>query len=145
MNRILRLRCLSFAVGMALAAMMGGAFAQTKTLKFVPVRPSNAQSGVDLYHQYCAVCHGVDGRGAGPAADAMKQRPTDLTLLTRHNNGRFPTLEMKNVIQGEAGITAHGNLEMPAWGEAFRSISSSQSLVEMKVQALLKYLEEIQR
>ena len=57
------------------------AAAQTKVIKEVAVRPPASNQGVDLYNQYCSVCHGKDGKGAGPAADALKTRPTDLTQI----------------------------------------------------------------
>jgi cytochrome c553 len=29
-------------------------------------------SGSELFRMYCASCHGVDGRGDGPVAEALK-------------------------------------------------------------------------
>ncbi len=132
-------------LALALTGTLGAAFAQNKTVKVVPVQPTATLNGADLYHQYCAVCHGVDGRGAGPAAEALKERPSDLTLISRHNQGRFPALMTRLVILGQDRIPAHGNAEMPVWGDLFRSISTSHVYVEMRVQALLAYLEQMQR
>src|SRR6266850_5309750 len=33
-----------------------------------------------MYTQRCAVCHGLDGRGNGPAAPSLIPRPRDFTL-----------------------------------------------------------------
>jgi mono/diheme cytochrome c family protein len=44
-------------------------------------RPIQSMQGVDIYKEYCAVCHGVDLKGLGPAAPAMKVPPTDLTAF----------------------------------------------------------------
>jgi mono/diheme cytochrome c family protein len=41
--------------------------------------PSDAPLGRRVYVRRCAVCHGQDGRGAGPAAPSMRPRPRDLT------------------------------------------------------------------
>ena len=42
--------------------------------------PTSARaSGKALFQQYCASCHGDDGKGAGPAAVAFKVQPPDLT------------------------------------------------------------------
>ena len=41
---------------------------------------ANAPPGQRLYAQRCAVCHGPDGRGNGPAAPSLIPRPRDLTL-----------------------------------------------------------------
>lgn len=35
--------------------------------------------GMEAYKQQCAVCHGAEGKGNGPAAVALTPRPTDLT------------------------------------------------------------------
>ena len=43
--------------------------------------PRSAESiarGRQLFAKNCAVCHGADGRGNGPAAAALPQRPDDL-------------------------------------------------------------------
>ena len=42
--------------------------------------PSTAPLGRRIYAQRCAVCHGPDGRGNGPAAPSMIPRPRDFTL-----------------------------------------------------------------
>jgi len=42
--------------------------------------PSNAPMGARVYAQRCAVCHGPDGRGNGPAAPSLIPRPRDFTL-----------------------------------------------------------------
>ena len=34
------------------------------------------------YTNYCAACHGLDGKGNGPMASELKGVPTNLTTLT---------------------------------------------------------------
>src|SRR5438093_5151976 len=41
--------------------------------------------GERVYARRCAVCHGPDGRGNGPAAPSMIPRPRDLTLALFNN------------------------------------------------------------
>src|SRR5271166_4653351 len=41
--------------------------------------PADAAPGVKLYFEHCAICHGPDGRGNGPAAPSMIPRPRDFT------------------------------------------------------------------
>src|SRR5215467_8757283 len=77
-------------------------------IKHVPVKATSAASGKQMYTSYCAVCHGTDGKGAGPAAEALKTPPTDLTMLAKHNGGNFPGLKVSSSIRGEANIPAHG-------------------------------------
>ena len=46
------------------------AFSQTKIEKS-PAPYTSAASGQEMYKAYCASCHGLDGKGAGPAAAAQ--------------------------------------------------------------------------
>jgi mono/diheme cytochrome c family protein len=39
--------------------------------------PALAQSGQDIFNNHCAMCHGTDGRGNGPAAAALNPPPAD--------------------------------------------------------------------
>ncbi len=41
--------------------------------------PASADPGRRLYARWCAVCHGPDGRGNGPAAPSLIPRPRDFT------------------------------------------------------------------
>ncbi len=132
------------------AIMMALAFAtavcaQTKQIQVENAKPANTFKGDDLFRQFCAVCHGPDGKGNGPAASALKVRATDLTQLSRQNNGKFPTLHVKNILTGVDAVAAHGNIEMPTWGDTFKSISASDSFGAMRIDALLQYLQKIQR
>lgn len=41
--------------------------------------PANTPAGPRIYARHCAVCHGPDGRGNGPAAPSLIPRPRDFT------------------------------------------------------------------
>lgn len=92
--------------------------------------------GQGMYRTYCAVCHGVRGKGDGPAAPAMKHKVSDLTVLTKNNGGKFPEERIFNSIAGDMNIPAHGATDMPTWGYIFKKISSStderESVVRLK-------------
>lgn len=131
-----------------LLALSTSAFATgdqaTKTIKRVNARPTATLNGVDLFKEYCAVCHGNDAKGDGPAADALKKRPADLTQLARKNGGNFPELHVMNFIKGQDVVAAHGSRDMPIWGSIFSQMSSNPDLVQVRTYALLKYIEEMQ-
>jgi copper transport protein len=56
---------------------------QTATLANpVPPLARSLQQGGDLYRTNCVPCHGVDGRGDGPAGRRMNPPPADLTIHT---------------------------------------------------------------
>src|ERR1043165_4303972 len=109
----------SIAAFVFVSVGIGAVYAQNQpTIKKVPVTSTSPSSGKEMFQTYCAVCHGQDGKGAGPAADALKKAPADLTQLTRKNNGKFPEQRVSLVITtGPAEILAHGSKEMPVWGD----------------------------
>lgn len=137
---ILLLLVLALGCFMAFAADEGTG----KTITRVNAQPTASVNGVDLFKEYCAVCHGNDARGTGPAADALKKRPADLTQLARKNGGNFPELHVMNFIKGDDVVAAHGSRDMPIWGTIFASLSPNQDLVEVRVYNLLKYIEGVQ-
>ena len=51
-------------------------------------------------------------------ADLLRVRPSNLTDLTRRNNGMFPTVRVGRIIDGR-DVASHGNPDMPVWGTAF--------------------------
>ena len=60
--------------GQTVRAPAGAAAASPTT-----VVATEAPRGARLYRQYCATCHGTDGRGDGPAAPPLQPRPRDFT------------------------------------------------------------------
>jgi mono/diheme cytochrome c family protein len=125
-------------------ALCFSTMAQQKTVKSVPPVGTGAIDGKSLYQEFCAVCHGKDARGTGPASSALKVSPGDLTQLAHRNNGKFPESRVLAVLNGDAPATAHGNREMPVWGKALNDMSSNLSVAQGRKHALVNYLEEIQ-
>jgi len=122
-----------------------GASPQTQ-IKYAPVKPTSPASGQEMYTAYCAVCHGKDGMGNGPAAAALTVPPPDLTILARKNNNRYPYDRVRSAIEGEARLPAHGSKEMPVWGELFWDMSQGHSSeVQLRIANLNKRVEAMQR
>ncbi len=116
-----------------------------KVIHHVPVKTVSPASGKEMYTSYCAVCHGTDGKGGGPAASALKVPPTDLTLLSKNNGGKYPALKVTSNIRGEAALPAHGSKDMPVWGTLFWSMSSGhEAEVQQRVVNLNRYIESLQ-
>lgn len=133
-------------VAASLALATAGLAQDKKTeIKKVPAQYSNPASGPEMFKLYCAACHGVDGKGTGPAAAALKKTPADLTLLSAKNNGKFPALKVINTIQGSDIAASHGSRDMPIWGDIFRSFGGGQMITEMRVKNLSSHLESIQQ
>ncbi len=100
--------------------------------------------GVDLFRAYCASCHGIDAKGHGPAAPALKATVPDLTVLSRQNGGQFPTERVKRIIMGEHVLSSHGSREMPVWGPIFHQIEEDVDRGYVRLDNLVKYLQSIQ-
>jgi mono/diheme cytochrome c family protein len=104
--------------------------------------PSDPQA---MFRDYCASCHGPEGRGNGPAAAALKTVPADLTGITARNGGKFPTVKVRRYIQGLDEIPAHGSRDMPVWGQVLRGVSGGDAGVQLRVEALTRYVESLQK
>jgi mono/diheme cytochrome c family protein len=115
------------------------------TVKHVPIGNVPANSGKEMFNSYCAVCHGTDGTGNGPAASAMKTPPANLTLLAHSNGGTYPSAHVAAAIRGQASSASHGSQEMPIWGPLFSSLSQgNQGAVQQRITNLVTYIETLQ-
>jgi mono/diheme cytochrome c family protein len=128
---------------LALSPLCG--LAQTKTIQAVPLRHTSPVSGVEMYKTYCAVCHGVQGKGNGPAASALKSTPTDLTMLTKQNGGKFPMDHVLSVLQFGSELPSHGSKDMPVWGPLFHSLNvNNPTEAQQRTSNIARYLKTIQ-
>jgi mono/diheme cytochrome c family protein len=104
------------------------------------------EDGRVLFNTYCASCHGRTGTGNGPAAAAMKRTPPDITGLALANGGLFPSERIGRIVDGR-DVEAHGDREMPVWGDAFKALPGGHSneVIRARIAAIVRYLESIQR
>jgi len=135
------------AILLLLSAALGVLQAQNPpNVKKVPIRPTSAASGQQMFNTYCATCHGPEGRGDGPVAVALKKAPADLSSLTIRNNGKFPDLDLFHSILGDGTIAAHGSKDMPVWGDVLKSLDGdSSSMVRLRISNLIDYIKSLQR
>jgi len=135
---------LRFALAGVLFAASGTLLlGQQKTLEKAPITPSNPASGQQMYKDYCAACHGANGKGDGPAAELLKTPPADLTTMAKHNNGKFPADHFEAVLRFGVGGHAHGTIDMPIWGPLFSA--QNKDLVQMRITNLESYVASIQQ
>ena len=135
------MRSLASMVAM-LIAVLGISRAQ-EPKSTVPV--TSPASGKEMFVSYCASCHGKDAKGNGPAANALKQLPADLTTLAKRNGGKYPTDKVTSILRGQTTLMAHGDQEMPVWGPVFWRLSQGrEEQVQMRIANLNRYLESLQ-
>jgi mono/diheme cytochrome c family protein len=131
----------------AMLTLVGMASAQDKpdkVIKHVPAKAVSPVSGKEMYAAYCAVCHGKDGKGGGPAASALKTPPSDLTVLSKNNGGKYPALKVSGSIR-EPDRPSHGTKEMPVWGTLFWNMSGGhEGEVQQRTANLTSYIESLQ-
>ncbi len=113
--------------------------------------PQAVEAGRRLFVKYCATCHGREAKGDGPLAPTLKTKPPDLTALAKQHGGKFPYLEVLDILDGGMPYPAHGNSEMPAWGQTFQSDEPGrsgtvmeQAAVRGRLMLLTDYLRSIQ-
>ena len=101
------------------------------------------------FQNYCAVCHGVDGKGRGIMSKFLTVQPADLTQITRKNSGTFSFWQVYRIIDGREDVRGHGTRDMPIWGDRFRAQSGgndagSRAQAAGRLLGLVFYLQHIQ-
>lgn len=120
--------------------------------------PAIAQ-GQKLYGEYCASCHGPDGKGA----NNPKAKGSDLTQIAKNNGGKFPFYDVMLQISGRkptgqdqdtslpgSSTQPHGDGKMPSWGKIFERQEGVTSLdlqlqTTGKIMLITEYLQSIQQ
>jgi mono/diheme cytochrome c family protein len=100
--------------------------------------------GRDLFVGHCAICHGLDGTGQGPLAQAMKIVPADLTQIAAKHTGDFPDAKVRDVIRNGGAVLGHGSTAMLPWGLYF-SERRNPAVAKARIKALTEYIKSIQQ
>ena len=101
---------------------------------------------------YCAACHGVDGKGDGTLGEFLTLAVPDLTKLSKLNAGKFPEERVMDVIDGRIDVKVHGLRDMPVWGDWFNREAASadtgkaarEMIVNERIASLITYIKSIQ-
>jgi mono/diheme cytochrome c family protein len=110
---------------------------------------AEVDQGQRLYLQYCSSCHGKDGRGNGTVTPYLKLKVPDLSLLKKNHKGIYPVSDVMAAIDGSRAVRAHGDRQMPVWGEQFRKEAEKEKYTELtsllKAKVIAEYLATLQR
>jgi mono/diheme cytochrome c family protein len=123
-----------------------GPFAAVLLAAALPVQAADSPNGAQLYMNHCAACHGADGEGGGPVAAVMQITVPNLRTLAQRNGGTFPTDSVTAYIDGRDVKAAHGDRQMPIWGDVFRGPEqgTAERTVRERIAAVVDFVKGIQ-
>jgi mono/diheme cytochrome c family protein len=103
-------------------------------------------TGARLYFNHCAACHGDDGEGTGPVAASLRVAVPNLRSLAQRNGGVFPADAVTAYVDGRDPVAAHGDRQMPIWGDVFRGPEqgTAQRTVRRRIAALVEFIAMLQ-
>lgn len=106
-------------------------------------------SGKQMYLRYCSSCHGMEGNGNGPVAGQLKVKVPDLTLLAKKHKSIYPLDDVMATIDGRRAVRAHGDRNMPVWGETFRNEAEGRKYPELttllRARTIAEYVGTLQK
>lgn len=131
-----------------LAMLVGGILLGTSLLRMAAFAAEVAD-GRTYFLRYCASCHGVEADGHGYVAPALAHPPGDLRRLGEGNDTAILADRLVQGIDGRKVVTAHGEREMPVWGQRFEDIkrpegAPREAAVHDRINAIVAYLLSIQ-
>ena len=102
--------------------LVGALFLTTAILVVNTAQGDESSQGKELFAEKCAICHGADGKGNGPAAAAFSKPPADFTN---------PGFWQGDVDKKISDTIRNGHAPMPAF-----SLSSDE------IQAIITYMKQ---
>lgn len=113
-----------------------------------PPAGDEVAQGHKLYLRYCSACHGPDGKGDGIVSGLMRPQPIDLTQLAKRAGGTFNAAAVTATIDGRQTVRAHGDPDMPVWGEILTAEQApaldGETVARTKLVLITDYLASIQ-
>ena len=141
LTSILRLILLS----VALVTPLGIARPQEKREQKAVARQASLTSGKETFLKYCASCHGETGTGNGPVAVALKPPPSDLTMVSKRHEGKYPAGYIAAVLKFGRSLASHGSDEMPVWGARFRELDPARDQTgQQHIDDVVAYIASLQ-
>jgi len=108
-------------------------------------------SGKYEFRQYCALCHGLNGKGDSVMRNLnlLAENPPDLTQLSKQHGGKFPFWQVYRIVDGREPVKSHGTPNMPIWGDLFAMQGEdggldSETKTRGRILNLVYYLQSLQ-
>ena len=118
-----------------------------------PVNAQDPTAGQEEFRNHCAACHGLTGRGDGPIGPLLKTPAPNLALIADRNGGKFPFQQVYDTIDGSNVLAAHGNRDMPLWGDRYSKdakpvtpdqAAMTQQIAQQRILSLVYYIGTLQ-
>jgi hypothetical protein len=126
----------------AAAILLAAALSGVGASRDIPIQELSKE-GPALFAQWCAGCHGPNGRG-GRMPDVLGVRVPDLTALTRVNHGVFPFSRVEKSLTQLSTPHVQTGLGMPVWGLVFSDYGHDKDLGKERARELTRYIESLQ-
>jgi len=150
MKRLIILAAIIFVGVGSLGASAAETGATAVVIKQVPLTYKEValKNGHEMYDHLCAACHGLTGKGDGPAASVLSNPVPDLTQLGVVTGSNHHA-QLEHVISG-IDRTAHKDIVgMPLWFREFQYVRRDKfgrprtMYANLKVHSLAEYVEEL--
>ena len=150
MNKLIICAAIAFLGLASLGAFAAETGATVVVIKQVPLTYKDIahKNGHEMYDQLCSVCHGVTGRGDGPAAPALSNPVPDLTQSGAGTGSQYHA-QLESVISGMNRTVHKDIVGMPLWFREFQYVRRDKfgrprtMYANLKVHALAEYVEEL--
>ena len=118
----------------------------TAALLLAPQAHADDDLGARLYFNHCAACHGEYGEGDGSVAATLRVTMPNLRSLAMRNDGVFPADAVTAYVDGREVTPAHGDRQMPIWGDVFRGAEqgTAERTVRRRIAAVVDLIASIQ-
>ena len=108
-----------------------------------PADETSPSLGASEFLSHCAPCHGTQGQRA--AAGAPGPVPPDLRRLAANNGGNMPEASLLAILDGRQAMRGHATSSGETrWGGRFSIEAGTDIEAEVRVTALLDYLDSLQ-
>ena len=150
MHRFIKYAATIFVGLVSLGALAAETGATGVVIKQVPMTYSDValKNGHEMYDHLCAVCHGMTGKGDGPAAPALSNPVPDLTQFGAQTGSAYHA-QLESVISGTDRTVHKDIVGMPLWFREFQYVRRDKfgrprtMYANLKIHSLAEYVEEL--
>lgn len=150
MNKLKRYAAIIFVGVVSLGAIAAETGTTGVVIKQVPLTYDDIalRNGHEMYDHLCAVCHGVTGKGDGPAAPALPKPVPDLTQFGAQTGSKYHA-QLERVISGTDRTVHKDSVGMPLWFREFQYVRRDKfghprtTYANLKIHSLAEYVEDL--